>query len=558
MELKDWSEVTVYRFLSTYRPGRIPPAALLALGHVNGAELIAYLQTNPLGDDFIKEAAALALKDSEQCWEHCRPALPGDRTTELEQALLRVDAEEDGDIDGKFPPLIETPSFGVGAFALLLAIGLGLSATVFAQPLADWFEQESKQVFVEKLFKYASIPIGTTVFTYVHVWAALWLTFYPLRFSPSCFYQIPGTNVGFPFGWQGIIAFKGDEMARMAVRMIKQHLITVDEVFGKLDPVRMSQILEPKLEAKMQRILGEVFAQEAPQFWSVLPTRVQREIVHQAGKGSSLAVQEMLTDMRPEIESLLDLEHLVVEVLVGDLNLCVDVFVVCGHKELAFIKNIGAAMGFVLGVSQMLVWVYYKNRLFLPVVGCLAGALTNWLALLLIFWPLYPVPLGCGLSLQGRFLMRQKQVAKAYGKLVNRHVLKVENIVNELLFGGRKDRVKEIVRNSVYKTVDLAVRPVQPFLHLVPTSRERVERVKDQVATRIEEEMFDLMMDSREYMEQRFDLEYTLEFRMSRLEPSKFESLLHPIFQAEEWKLVLLGGVVGLLFGVLQANLIMD
>jgi len=47
-------------------------------------------------------------------------------------------------------------------------------------------------------------------------------------------------------------------------------------------------------------------------------------------------------------------------------------------------------------------------------------------------------------------------------------------------------------------------------------------------------------------------LEKTLEVRMKNLPNPDFEDLLHSIFKADEWKLVLLGGVLGLALGYLE------
>jgi uncharacterized membrane protein YheB (UPF0754 family) len=526
-----------------------------SLGLINGKELLAKLDDHKT-DDLLREAIREAKRNSLAAWSQCEPLDEADELElggmeRLKDPLLYIKSEssnEDDTIEGAFPPLCERPSFTVAFFATFILVGMVLCVTVFADDLADAADL-SKEDFITKFLKYASIPIGTTIFTYAHVWLALWCTFYPLEFVGCC--QIPGTNVGFPIGWRGIIPFKGDEMARMAVRMIKQNLLTVDEVFTRLDPNRMAEVLRPAISKKMEQIVETVAMEEAPRLWSSLPLAVKREAIRQAGAESPAAVRDMLLLMRPEIETLLDLEHLVVDVLVGDLRLCVDVFVVCGYKELGFIRNVGAVMGGCLGLAQMTVWFFYKGVWFLPVIGCLAGALTNYLALLLIFWPLYPVNI-CGLTLHGRFLRRQKEVANAYGKLVHRHVLKVKNIVNELLNGGEKARVQQIVRESVYRTVDRSLGPLNSFTSMVPGSNQLIERVKDRVTQLINESMFDIMMEAEDYMDKALDLEYTLESRMSKLDYPKFESLLHPIFQAEEWKLVLVGGVVGLIFGTLQ------
>lgn len=98
---------------------------------------------------------------------------------------------------------------------------------------------------------------------------------------------------------------------------------------------------------------------------------------------------------------------------------------------------------------------------------------------------------------------------------------------------------------------DEALKPVAPFVKLA-RAESRVEGVKDRIAELVNDDMYDIMMCAEDYMYRRFDLERTLRERMSALPYEKFEQLLHPIFKAEEWKLVLVGAVVGLIFGTLQ------
>merc|ERR1712241_546150 len=41
---------------------------------------------------------------------------------------------------------------------------------------------------------------------------------------------------------------------------------------------------------------------------------------------------------------------------------------------------------------------------------------------------------------------------------------------------------------------------------------------------------------------------------MQRMPPSEFEKLLHPVFQEDEWILILLGGVLGAVVGIAQVH----
>ena len=61
----------------------------------------------------------------------------------------------------------------------------------------------------DEVLQLVSIPLISCVFTYFHIWLALWMMFYPMRFVGVL--RIPGTNVGLP-GWQGIVPSKAMKM----------------------------------------------------------------------------------------------------------------------------------------------------------------------------------------------------------------------------------------------------------------------------------------------------------------------------------------------------------
>ena len=68
-----------------------------------------------------------------------------------------------------------------------------------------------------ELLSFASIPIVSVLSTYFHIWLALYMTFFPTKFI-GC-WQLPWTNIGVPFGWQGIVPWKGREMGRTHTRL---------------------------------------------------------------------------------------------------------------------------------------------------------------------------------------------------------------------------------------------------------------------------------------------------------------------------------------------------
>ena len=79
--------------------------------------------------------------------------------------------EEDDDPDAqlKFPGMIVMPGRWQILFVILLGIFCALAFTVLKEPL------EKRGVTSDDLLKYGSIPLVSIVFTYVHIWMALWM-----------------------------------------------------------------------------------------------------------------------------------------------------------------------------------------------------------------------------------------------------------------------------------------------------------------------------------------------------------------------------------------------
>lgn len=58
------------------------------------------------------------------------------------------------------------------------------------------------------------------------------------------------------------------------------------------------------------------------------------------------------------------------------------------------------------------------------------------------------------------------------------------------------------------------------------------------------------------YFDGAIGMERTIREKMEALPYKDFEQLLHPVFQADEWKLIVVGGGLGLAIGLLQAYFI--
>ena len=180
------------------------------------------------------------------------------------------------------------------------------------------------------------------------------------------------------------------------------------------------------------------------------------------------------------------------------------------------------------------------------------GWLTNYLALNLIFEPINPVRLG-PFTLQGAFLKRQ-EVSVMFAKISGAHYLRAEQIWPEVLEGGKKADFHELVSMHTKKFVGKYVEGVAvPFS--IAFSREDLDRLKEDVSLAVEKELPLLLPLSYDYTDEALRLEETITERMRALPPNEFEGVLHPVFQEDEIKLIMVGGLLGMGVGFLQVFL---
>jgi len=393
-----------------------------------------------------------------------------------------------------------------------------------------------------EFWKYASIPFVAAVVGWFTNWVAIEMTFYPLRF------------VGFfpPYlGWQGIIPSKARKMATTFVDSTMHRLGTFPELFANMDPDRIAAHITAVIEPRLPRYTDEViFWSGHGLIWRVTPQRIKDGIYERVRARMPGLVEDLMHEAGRNIEELVDFKDMIVTQLVEDRGLLNRLFIESGAKEFQFLIRSGFYFGFLFGLVQLAVWIFLPAWWVLPIFGLIVGWATNWIALNLIFRPLNPTRLGPW-TLQGLFLKRQHEVAGVWCRLVTREIVTLRRIVYAMLYGARSERSRELIRRHIEPVADEAVGVLRPAAQLAvgPAALAEIRRSVGAKAVEISTDPFDDWHFDAERAEV---VEAILRDRMEGLPPGEFQDLLRPCFQEDEWKLILLGAVLGLLAGIAQ------
>ena len=389
-------------------------------------------------------------------------------------------------------------------------------------------------------WRYASIPFVAAVVGWATNLVAIKMTFWPLEFR----------GVRPIFGWQGIIPSKAEKMATIFVETTMVHLGTLPEVFERMDPRRIASHVVAEIEPRIEELTDEVMRRGDVVLWDNLPEVVRTAVYQRVREELPGLVRALLADIDRNVEQLVDLKTLVVGRLVENRILLNRLFLECGEAEFRFIIRSGFYFGFLFGLVQLAVWVFFPAFWVLPAFGLLVGLATNWIALNIIFRPLEPVEVGPW-TVQGLFLRRQAEVAETWCRIVTRDILTLRHLVEAMLEGPRAERTRALIRRHIKPVVDRAVGPMRGVAQAAVGLRG-FAGIKESVGETAVEVALVPFRNRRFILDRAQAVENELRHRMASLPPKEFQDLLRPCFQEDELKLVLLGGALGLAAGFAQ------
>jgi uncharacterized membrane protein YheB (UPF0754 family) len=368
-------------------------------------------------------------------------------------------------------------------------------------------------------------------------WLAVKATLYPVEF------------VGIPpmLGWQGVIPKNTEEMSRAFSKLIHDKLIDMEKIFANIDHDDNEE-LDKVVEDVSVEIIREFSTSIAPESWARAREKLREYINMLVRRNVRRVTVEILDRMAQEAGDFIDIDKVAHEALVEDRALLGRVLMGVAGPEFKFIERSGLWFGFAFGIIQMFVWIVYPEGWVLPAAGFLVGYITNWLAMNLIYEPREPVQIG-PFKIQGVFIKRQREVATQFADVIADKVLTPENMVQHISEGPNRQRLLDILEGQVEESMKEYERDAMVAMLV---SKEKLEEAKADLLDRVRNAD---MSDSRQiktFADQSRRIHAQMEENLGALDADQFGGILRPVFQKDEWKLILAGGVIGTGIGALQ------
>ena len=193
--------------------------------------------------------------------------------------------------------------------------------------------------------------------------------------------------------------------------------------------------------------------------------------------------------------------------------------------------------------------------LLLPLIAALIGWLTNYLAVKMLFHPKLPIKI-LGISIQGVFPKRQKQLAEKLGTLVAEELFSVKDVAQKLKELATSSESMELVGKRIEKTIREKLVKSFPMLAMFLTD-EMVEKVTNLFKSELQDFLGESAKDLGRKLEESLDVKELVRVKVEAFSSNKLEEILVAIMSKEFRFIEIIGALLGFFIGCVQVGLIL-
>ncbi len=186
-----------------------------------------------------------------------------------------------------------------------------------------------------------------------------------------------------------------------------------------------------------------------------------------------------------------------------------------------------------------------------PVVCCLIGWLTNWLAVKMLFHPRRPLTIG-PLVIHGVFPKRQAALAARLGALIKQELVRLDEIADALRQQDLAERFRDTIDAAVDKLLTEKLVQAIPMAAML-LSDSMVRKVKTMLVPELLALVPSLVDRAAGAISACYDVEEAVREKVEAFPVEKLENILFAIMSKEFRFIEISGGVLGFTVGALQS-----
>ncbi len=178
------------------------------------------------------------------------------------------------------------------------------------------------------------------------------------------------------------------------------------------------------------------------------------------------------------------------------------------------------------------------------------GYFTNWLAVKLLLKPVRPVNV-LGFKIQGLLPRRQAELADSISEAIARQFLTEQDILNFLSQIDPKEAMRKLLVEKWEEKLG-GILDSMPFIKAF-VSPEKLHGIRDKIAEAFAEESDTFIYNLVQTLEDKIDLQETIRRNILSFKVEQLNGIIEEIGKREFGEIAIIGGVLGLIIGAIQA-----
>jgi uncharacterized membrane protein YheB (UPF0754 family) len=159
-----------------------------------------------------------------------------------------------------------------------------------------------------------------------------------------------------------------------------------------------------------------------------------------------------------------------------------------------------------------------------------------------------------GISIQGVFPKRQKQLAEKLGKLVAEELFSIQEVTLKLKELATSEESMDLVGKRIEKTIREKLVKSFPMLAMFLTD-DMVEKVTNLFKAELQDFLAESAQDIGNKLEESLDVKELVREKVEAFSSDKLEEILFSIMRKEFRFIEMIGAVLGFLIGCVQVGL---
>ncbi|GAB6157289.1 DUF445 family protein [Desulfotomaculum varum] len=197
--------------------------------------------------------------------------------------------------------------------------------------------------------------------------------------------------------------------------------------------------------------------------------------------------------------------------------------------------------------------MHWWTAILIPVIGAFIGWVTNLIAVKAIFKPYQPIHiLGLPWAIQGVVPKRRAELARSIGEVVEKELLKVEDLINQMKSPEVLDKIVISANDSIRSMVVDRIPPWVP----VTIKTVILEMMGDMLNKQMPQVINQIVDQAGRSVIEKVKLAHLVEERLNAYDIKYLEKIILAVAAKELKHIEIIGGVLGFIIGLVQVAIV--